>query len=65
MKPWVSITLEHDFCMEAAEEAIYGKPKIFNTDRIYLIILKTVKETKIAVNEYMNFYNCHRMYQAL
>ena len=31
----VSITLEHDFCVEALEEAIaiYGKPKIFNTDQ--------------------------------
>ena len=108
----VSITLEHDFCVEALEEAIaiYGKPEIFNTDqgvqfssenfinvlkdhsilismdgkgraldnvfierfwrslkqeKIYLIILMTVKEAKIAINEYMNFYNCHRMHQAL
>jgi putative transposase len=108
----VSITLEHDFCVEALEEAIaiYGKPEIFNTDqgvqftsenfvnvlkdhsilismdgkgraldnvfierfwrslkqeKIYLIILMTVQEAKIAINEYMNFYNCHRMHQAL
>lgn len=25
----------------------------------------TVQEAKIAINEYMNFYNCHRMHQAL
>jgi putative transposase len=108
----VSITLEHDFCVEALEEAIaiYGKPQIFNTDqgvqftsenfvnvlkdhnilismdgkgraldnvfierfwrslkqeKIYLIVLMTVKETKIAINEYMDFYNYHRMHQAL
>ena len=31
----VSITLEHDFCVEILEEAIaiYEKPKIFNTDQ--------------------------------
>jgi putative transposase len=30
----VSITLEHDFCVEALEEAIaiYGESQIFNTD---------------------------------
>jgi len=108
----VSITLEHDFCVEALEEAIaiYGKPQIFNTDqgvqftsenfvnvlkdhnilismdgkgraldnvfierfwrslkqeKIYLIVLMTVKEAKIAINEYMDFYNYHRMHQAL
>lgn len=108
----ISITLEHDFCVEALQEAIetYGKPIIFNTDqgaqftsesfinvlkshnilismdgkgraldnvfierfwrslkqeKIYLIILTTVKEAKIAIKEYINFYNCHRMHQAL
>ena len=31
----LSITLETDFCLEAAEEALarYGKPEIFNTDQ--------------------------------
>lgn len=30
-----SVTLEHDFCVEALEEAIaiYGKLKIFDTDQ--------------------------------
>lgn len=108
----VSITLEHDFCIEALEEAIarYGCPIIFNTDqgvqftserfvqtlkeynilismdgkgraldnvfierfwrslkqeKIYLVVLLSVKEAKISINEYMHFYNYERMHQSL
>lgn len=34
-------------------------------EKIYLIILNTVKEAKNAINDYMNFYNKKRMHQSL
>ena len=34
-------------------------------EKIYRIILTTVKEAKTAINEYMDFYNKERMHQAL
>ncbi|WP_250311195.1 IS3 family transposase [Rickettsia endosymbiont of Oedothorax gibbosus] len=34
-------------------------------EKIYRIILTTVKEAKTAINEYMDFYNRQRMHQAL
>ncbi len=34
-------------------------------EKIYLIILTTVKEAKNAINNYMNFYNTERMHQSL
>ncbi|WP_158499291.1 IS3 family transposase [endosymbiont of Acanthamoeba sp. UWC8] len=34
-------------------------------EKIYRIELNTVKETKEAINEYMNFYNKHRLHQSL
>jgi putative transposase len=34
-------------------------------EKIYLIVLGSVKEAKIAINEYMHFYNHERMHQAL
>jgi putative transposase len=108
----VSISLEHEFCVEALEEALekYGKPEIFNTDqgvqftsmnftkvliaegikismdgkgraldnvfierfwrslkqeKIYRIVLTTVKEAKENIAEYMQFYNEERMHQSL
>lgn len=108
----VSISLEHEFCVEALEEALekYEKPEIFNTDqgvqftslnftkvliaegikismdgkgraldnvfierfwrslkqeKIYRIVLTTVKEAKVNIAEYMQFYNEERMHQSL
>lgn len=108
----VSISLEHEFCVEALEKALekYGKPEIFNTDqgvqftslnftkvliaegikismdgkgraldnvfierfwrslkqeKIYRIVLTTVKEAKVNIAEYMQFYNEERMHQSL
>jgi putative transposase len=34
-------------------------------EKIYRIVLTTVKEAKAAINEYMDFYNQDRMHQAL
>ena len=34
-------------------------------EKIYRIILNTVRETKNAINEYMNFYNTLRLHQSL
>ena len=34
-------------------------------EKIYLIILTTVKEAKDAINEYVKFYNNERMHQSL
>ena len=34
-------------------------------EKIYLVILNTVKEAKNAITNYMNFYNKKRMHQAL
>lgn len=108
----VSISLEHEFCVEALEEALekHGKPEIFNTDqgvqftsmnftkvliaegikismdgkgraldnvfierfwrslkqeKIYRITLTAVKEAKVNIAEYMQFYNEERMHQSL
>ena len=33
--------------------------------KIYLIILNSVRETKNAITEYINFYNRERMHQSL
>lgn len=48
----VSITLEHDFCVEALEEAIaiYEKPKIFNTERV-LTFKSSIKNEKISFSQ--------------
>ena len=54
----VSITLEADFCVEAAEEALarHGTPKILNTDQgseftlIDFIKVLTAREIKISMD---------------
>ena len=55
----VSISLENSFCVEALNEAIllYGKPDIFNTDRV-LTVKSSIKKTKkyLPHKKLCNFY---------
>lgn len=108
----LSISLQHDFCVEALQNALttYQQPLIFNTnqgsqftstdwinmltkknihismdgrgraldnifierfwrslkqEKIYLTELQSVQDARLAINEYMTFYNNTRKHQSL
>ena len=48
----VSISLEGEFCVAAIEEAMekYGKPEIFNTDRV-LTLKSSIKNKKVSFSQ--------------